>query len=352
MSSSTSSSDAAGWRGFFCLAAGTAAVLVGVLYAFVVLVDPWGMLPLSLPLNRVPVTSNQRFSYPSLARSPAFDSAIFGTSTSRLLRPAVLDPEFQARFANLAMNDATVYEMSRLFRVFRRAHPAPDMVMVGLDVRWCVTGDSYEKLTPRPFPEWMYHRDLWRGYGEMFNLFAVQEAGKEFGVLTGLKRQDMGDDGYTRFVPPDSEYDPARALAHLQEAGPEMPPGDPTGDPAGWRYPALEVLHDDLATLPPRSRKLLFFVPYNHRLLSPPDDPRAHLWNECKRRAVQLGRAIPNSVVVDFMLPTPITEADDNYWDGMHYRVRVADRLARDLAAADRDEASADYRVLLNRRTE
>ena len=66
--------------------------MVAALYAFVVLVDPWGSLPMDLKLDRVPVTSNQRFAYPVLARSDAFDSAIFGTSTSRLLRPAALNP--------------------------------------------------------------------------------------------------------------------------------------------------------------------------------------------------------------------------------------------------------------------
>ena len=184
MSSSTSSSD---WRRFFRLAAGTAVLAVAVIYAFVVLVDPFDTLPLSPPADRVPVASNARFAFPSLARSDRFDSAIFGTSTSRLLRPAVLNAEFGARFVNLAMNAATAYEQSRLMAVFRTAHPAARVVLVGLDISHCEPGDAEAKFTPRPFPAWMYDGSLWRGYGEMFNLYAVQEAGQEFGILTGLK---------------------------------------------------------------------------------------------------------------------------------------------------------------------
>ena len=226
MSSSISSSDpTAVWRRFFWLTVGTAAGLVGLIYAFVVLVDPWGSLPWSLPLDRVPVTSNQRFAYPALARSAKFDSAVFGDSTSRLLRPAELDPPFGARFANLAMNDATPYEISRLLLVFAAAHPGAKVVMVGIDLSWCVTGDSFEQLTPRAFPEWMYRSNRWDGYAQMFNLFAVQEAGKEFGVLTGLKRADIGRDGYTIFVPPDDQYDLARAGLHIREALPRVPSG-------------------------------------------------------------------------------------------------------------------------------
>jgi hypothetical protein len=346
MSSSTSSSDPPRWRRFFRLAAGTAAAVVAVLYAFVVLVDPWGSLPVSWPLDRAPVTSNQRFAYPVLARSAAFDSAIFGTSTSRLLRPAVLNPAFGARFANLAMNDDTPYEMSRLMDVFARAHPAAKMVMLGVDSPWCGTGDSYQKLTPRPFPEWMYGRNRWRGYAEMLNLFAVQEAGKEFGLLTGLKKPDMGRDGYTRFVPPDDQYDAARAEAHLQEAEPRVPAGVRTGAPSGWRFPALETMSSDLAALLPATRKLLFFTPYHVRLLSVPGSDGAAVWAECKRRVADLARTIPNVTVVDFMFPSPITTVDSNYWDPLHYRAGVGDQLARDLVAAGRGEVSPHYRVL------
>jgi hypothetical protein len=280
MSSSISSSDVPAdapsvWRRFFGLAAGSAAAFAAVVYLFVVVVDPWGMLPLSPPFDRVPVTGNQRFSYPMLARSPRFDSAILGTSTSRLLRPAALDPAFGARFVNLAMNAATPFEISSMFTVFRRAHKQPKIVLLGLDFPWCATGDSYQKLTERAFPAWMYGRDRWRGYGDMFNLFTVQEAGKQFGVLTGLKRPDMGRDGYIRFVPPDSQYDPARALAHLRADGVVVPVGERTGPPETWRFPALEVLRDDLSRLPAETHRILFFTPYNHRLLAPPGSAAA-----------------------------------------------------------------------------
>jgi hypothetical protein len=340
MSSSTSSSD---WRRFFCLAAGTAALAAGVIYAFVVLVDPFDTLPLSPPVDRVPVATNSRFSFAALARSQQFDSAVFGTSTSRLLRPVALNAEFGAHFVNLAMNDATAYEQSELMRVFARAHPIAKVVMVGLDVRWCVTGDQYQQLTPRPFPRWMYDDSPWRGYAEMFNMYAVQEAGQQFGIMIGIKREKYGRDGYTSFVPPDSAYDAARVAVHLRQAGPEVPEGEREGEPQSWRYPALEQLHADLDQFAHVTRKLLFFVPYNHVLLSAAGSPGAQVWDECKRRVALID--VPNTVVIDFMRPSPITTADDNYWDALHYRIDVADRIARDLAHASEGKPSDDYVV-------
>jgi hypothetical protein len=343
MSSSTSSSD---WRRFFRLAAGTAALAVAIVYIFVALVDPFDTLPLSPPADRVPVAGNQRFAYPSLARSPRFDSAVFGTSTSRLLRPSVLNAEFGARFANLAMNAATAYEQTHLMAVFAAAHPAARVVLVGIDIAYCMPGSAEIKFTPREFPAWMYTGSRWRGYAHMFNLYAVQEAGQEFGILFGFKKQVFGSDGYTNFVPPDSAYDPARVAVHLEDAPPFAPPGEHDGDPAQWRYIGLDRLDAQLAAFDSRTRKILFFVPYFQRLMPPPGSAGDMVWRECKRRVAALARRVPNALAVDFMRASPITRAGDNYWDGQHYRIGIAERIARDLAAADRGEESEDYSIL------
>ncbi len=334
------------WLRFFRLAVGTAAVVIGVIYAFVVTVDPWDSLPLSPSLDRAPVTSNQRFAYPALARSPRFDSAVFGTSTSRLLRPSALNAAFGARFVNLAMNAATPWEQTRLMAVFLRAHPAANRIVLGIDVPWCDTGDAIPHLTPRPFPAWLFDGSPWRGYREMLNMFAIQEAGKEFGVLTHLKHEDQGRDGYTIFVPPDDRYDHAKAQAHLRADGVAVPSGPRSGPAASWRFSAFDDLRLVLAELPPDAETILFFVPYNHVRLPPPGHPAAEVWSECKRRAAILASDLGRTLVVDFMKPSAITNNDDGYWDAQHYRVGVADRVAGGLAGASRGEASPDYDIL------
>ena len=82
--------------------------------------------------------------------------------------------------------------------------------------------------------------------------------------------------------------------------------------------------------------------------MPPSDAPGAAVWRECKQRVAALAARVPNALAVDFMRPSPITSVDDNYWDGMHYRIAIADRIARDLGAADRGEASPDYVLLAN----
>lgn len=220
-------------------------------------------------------------------------------------------------------------------------------MMLGLDVRWCVTGDSYLKFTPRPFPGWMYGTNRWAGYAHMLNMYAVQEAGQEFGILFGIKRPTYGRNGYTSFVPPDGEYDPARVAMHLRGLARQMPPGPHKGLPQSWRYPALALMEQEIRALPAATRKVLFFVPLNHVLIPPAGSEEDVAWSECKRRVGDLAASLLNALAVDFMRSSPITEDDNNYWDAQHYRVDVAVRLAKDLADAARGETNADFRMII-----
>ena len=305
-----------------------------MLYAFVVAIDPWGMLPLSPPLPRVPISSNARFSHPALARSPRFDAAVLGTSTARLLRPVDLDPEFGARFVNLAMNSATAWEQTRLLEVFLRAHKAPLAVLIDLDGAWC--GPVAERLTPRPFPEWMYGTGRWRGYREILTPYAVQEAANQLMVMLHLKKQRYGSDGYTSFVPPDAAYDPARVDAAFAR----WPPTDetPVSGDEDERFPALALLGPALRSIPAATRVVLFFPPAHVEQQGEPGSRTAVRWARCKREATRIA-AERGATVFDMLIPSAITTDRANYWDPLHYRVAVAGRIAALLGGAPGDEA-------------
>lgn len=337
MISSISSSDP--WRGFCRRLLGLALALGAAIYAFVFILDPFDTLALSPPFDRSPVTTNARYAFPALARTSAFDSVILGTSTSRLLRPAELDPLFGARFANLAMNSATAYEQWRLGMLFARHHPDAKVLLVGIDIVWCETDDRIAKYTERSFPEWMYDDNPWNDYLEQFNLYAVEQAGIAFGVLTGLRPRRYGRDGYTNFLPDDSAYDIARARAHLYPGGvaaitPLVPPAQMSAEERqALRFPALALLRDLLGAAP-KAEKMLFLVPYHLAAQPRPGSREAIIWGECKTRLAALAATVPGTRLVDFMIPSAVTRADDNYWDPLHYRMRISSWLARSLRAA------------------
>ncbi len=340
MSSSTSNSSAGPerWHRFartFLLTTGT---LLAVLYGFVAVVDPWDALPLSPPLPRVPISSNARFSFPALARSPQFDAILLGTSTARLLQPAHLNPLFGARFANLAMNSATAWEQTRLLEVFLRAHPAPRAVLIGLDAEWC--GPTAPRVTARPFPEWMYAPNPWPGYREILTPYAVQEAANQFAVMAGWKRRRYGLDGYTSFVPDDAAYDTARVDAAFARWDPTDP--TPAQHSDQFNFPAHALLRQALAAIPSSARTVLFFAPYHVSRHGAPGSRDAARWAACKASAAALARAA-GAELLDFLVPSPLTTNRDNYWDPLHYRVAMAGTLARALALGE----GADFRRLV-----
>ena len=342
MSSSTSSSDPA-WRRFFQRAVATAAIGCAVLYAFVALVDPWGVLPFHIPAERPPISTNARYAFAGLARSDRFDAAIFGTSTSRMLRPASLNEAFGARFANLAMNAATAYEQSRLFDVFLRAHPRPRAVIIGLDHVWCDAG-PLQRYTPRAFPEAFYEASPWPAYREMLSFYAVQEAGRQFAVLTGMMRPRYGRDGYTRFLPPEERYDAARAAANLPPLPPETSRHIAT-PPADLPMPPMALLQRMVAATPGDTRLVLVFMPLYLGAQGAPGSGSAAVTEACKREVVAMARARPGTVVLDYWRASPITREPTNYWDPMHYRDAIAERIEAALSRAARGApgGSEDY---------
>jgi len=322
------------WRRFVRLYLVAAAVMLAVLYGFVIIVDPWDALPLSPRLPRVPISTNARYSFPALARSERFDSVVLGDSSARLLRPVDLDPGFGARFANLAMNSATAYEQSRMLEVFLRAHPSPRVVIVAMDQAWC--GETFQRTTPRPFPDWMYQSNRWPAYREMLTPYAVQEAWNQFAVMVGLKRRRYGLDGYTNFVPPDDTYDRARRdQAFLRWPSLDHRPPPPPGTEAA--LPALPLLDAMLASLPQGTRKILFFTPYHIDQMGAPGSLTAWRWDACKRAVTTIALR-DGAELLDFMVPGAITDARDNFWDPVHYRQSVVARVTEGLIRG----ASAD----------
>lgn len=327
------------WRGFWKTALGTTLGLAGGLYAALVLIDPYDSMPFSLPLERAPITQNQRFSYPAIARDPAFDSLVMGTSTSRLLRPAKLDALFGGRFANLSLNSGTAYEQTQLLKLFARHHAEVRTVVVGIDVVWCEIGERYEKFTFRPFPPWLYDEDPWNDLLHVFNLPTIEQAGRLLAYLAGLREGNYGPDGYADFLPPPGDYDLAKVRRGIYGTEPPrvraavVPPAAPeAAERQGWRFPTHALMREILAALPEDTLKVLYFVPYHHFGQSAAGSAEEARWQECKRRLTRMAGEFRNAHVLDFMFASEITLRDENYWDVLHYTVDVADRVSELIA--------------------
>ena len=152
------------WRRFVLRFLGVLISGVIAIYLFVLLADPYDVIPFSLPIDRRIVSISDRFMYPQIVRSRRFDSLIIGTSTSRLLDPESLDRLFHVRIANLAMSSGMAWEQKTMLDLFLGAVGPPKVLIVGLDGVWCDTRADRHRTTFRGFPYWLYRDSPWKGF--------------------------------------------------------------------------------------------------------------------------------------------------------------------------------------------
>ncbi len=352
MSISNSERALAAWRRFVALLLILIATGILGLFLFVAVADPYDSLAFSPPWKRYRVTGNERYAFPGMIRHGNFDGAVFGTSTVMLLDPDRLDRVLGGHFGNFGMGSATAWEQAQLLRFLsEHSRITPRILVVGLDIAWCSPLSPAPKLTFRPFPPWEYDDDPWNDYAHLLNSRVVGHSLRQVLTMAGLVPPSFRDDGYFQFVPDDGLYDPARAAAMIHDSGDgrKVPITDfpeASEQPAGWTFPDLALLAGSLDHFPPTTQKLLMFVPYNIAKFSSPAE-----WDQfgqCKKAVTELARSRANTMVIDFMRPTPLTRDDTAYWDVRHYRIGpaadIVDALGK--AVAEGEDEGQLFKVL------
>ena len=319
------------------------------------LVDPYGVVSFSLPIKRPVMSDNQRAMYFQIVRGGQFDSLIVGTSTAMLIDPASLNEPFGARFVNLAMPSATAWEQRKLVRFFLHEAGTPKVLVVALDRAWCETRverktDAYEEL-----PDWLYDGKSWNRYLYLLNRNAAQIALRLALFNLGFGTERIRSDGFAPlFLPPDNQYDPVRAQREIWNGrAPTLPPARPPVSPGPkmrtFPFPALDWLDDILAQLPAATTNVLALMPVHVAAQAWPGTQLAVQEDECKDRIEEVARRRGASMV-DWRIASAITRTDENYWDALHYRLPIAQKIARDLAGAVFEQRRSDdnsYRLVV-----
>lgn len=332
-----------GWRGWTRAFVLTGLTLTALLFGFIAALDPYGTRVQAGEQARPLMDLNQRFMYPQIVKSGAFDSAVLGTSTMRLLDPRILSTGLSARFANLGMNAATPWEQTRIADLFARRVAAPKVVVWGIDQTWCEADATSEsrRLTPRPFPPWLYDDHAWNDWPQQLNFTTLEIALRLAAHRLGLQPERLRGDGYEVFTPPEGTYDLARARLHLYRGhgghAPDLTPQSPPAaisatERAGWRFPALAWLEQGLAAFPAATRRLIVLPPVHAGALPREGSAGWQRFEACKAQIAAIaGRQ--HAVVADYAHPSGLTREDSNYWDPLHYRLPTARRIEADLIA-------------------
>jgi hypothetical protein len=343
------------WGGFLARALAIFALALGLALALIVLMNPFGNLPVRAAGVHVIMDTNDRYQFPAIVRSGAFDSAVFGTSSSRLLDPVWLEAAFGGRFANLGLNDGRAWEQYQLALLFLRTVPAPRTLLFGLDWVWCAADADVDRVTARGFPTWVYDDNAWNDWLYILNWRATDTALRRLAHRFGLMRARYPANGFEVFVLPDTAYDAARARQHIWRArsAESVQPLTPAyrtteEDRSGWQFPALAWLDEALGRMPAGARAILAFMPAHVAGQPQPGSREAAREAECKARIAAIA-ARRGVAFVDFKFPSPITTSDANYWDPLHYRLPIAQRIVEGIARAvttARDDPDGDWRVL------
>ena len=329
--------------------------LIAALCLTIWLVDPYGASPFRLPVARPIMDLNQRYMYPQVVRSHAFDSVVIGTSTSRLLDPEGLNRAFGGRFANLAMNAATAWEQMELAKLYLRHTPTPKTFILGLDQMWCADDKTLVKITFRGFPAWMYDDNPWNDLAELINLKTLEITGRLIGFHLGLMPERIRSDGYEIFTPPEASYNLARARFHIwgDRASAQLSPVVPAvvlsdADANRIVWPAISWLDDILTAIPKTTTRIVAFMPLHIAAQPLPGSLSDAQYNACKQR-IRATASKHGIGVIDFSIPSAITQDDANYWDPLHYRLPIAERIVAALKNATTTRRDADdgiYKIL------
>jgi hypothetical protein len=344
---------AVSWRASNRLFLGTFGGILAAVYLFVLLVDPYGAVPFSLPFER-PIMTTQRQMYPQILRTGRYDSVVVGTSTVRLLDPAALDRALGGHFASFAMPSETAWEQVQVIDYFRRTVAAPKAVLIGIDHEWCYRDANaflreYDAVRERDFPAWAFDGNRWSSILYLLNIPTVDAAVRTVGHLMGKVPEKVRDDGYEVMTAVEASYDPARVHDKIWGLPRDLPWGhlSEIGRDA-MDLPALPWLDASLSALPATTRKILMLPPVHAHMLPEPGSLRAAQEAQCKSRIDAIARR-RGAVLVDWRIASELAAEDTHFYDPVHYRLPIAYQLIDDLAhivGEGRESPDGSYRIL------
>lgn len=335
------------WKRFVLVLISTFAGLLGATLLFVVVMNPYGNLPVRIAGPHVITDTNQRFQHPSIIRSGKFDSAVFGTSSSALLDPGQLEQVFGGHWANLAMDDARAWEQVQLVKFFLRNVPRPATLLFGLDLVWCEADADLKRITRRGFPEWLYDAEPLNDWGYLANSKTFEIALRQALTRLGWQEPRVPPNGYNVFTPPENSYDAKKAEQHIWQGQSKQAffnrssASNITAEDRGqWAFPALSWLANLADSVPAGTRAIFVWLPQHITVYAPQGSLEYERQIACKSRAADIvtSRGFPS---IDFRIASAITTNDRNYWDRVHYRLPIAHMIVAGIQQALRDRSDS-----------
>jgi hypothetical protein len=319
MSLSTSSSDSQAWGRWLAMFVCMSALGAGVIFALVVLVDPYdsgrfGFIGIEGIRDESPRTANA-----SRGRDPQFSAAVFGNSTGQLLKPTELSQATGMRFVQLTVPGTGPREQIALLRWFVGHHARADALVIVTDPVWCTDDPALPIFNPFPF--WLYSDSPIEYLGRLFSSRALGRWVRRVQLGLGL-RTPSAPDGYWNY----------ELLGH-GEFRPAPPPNEPadTAVVGETQFPAIEQLAGFIANVS-NVPVVLVMPPMIASNIPRTETREGARLAACKAALARLVAGRPNSNFLDFRVDDPVTRDQKNFLDPIHYRAPVARLMEQRIA--------------------
>lgn len=329
MSSSTSSSKG-DWGGFGRTFLVAATLLVAALLVLAFLVDPYdsGRSPLKLKSGVSP--QGPRTAAASRGRDPHFSGAIFGNSHIQLVSPEQLTQLTGVPFVSLIAPATGPRESLVLLDWYLRHRQEPAKALViGIDVRWCMSDPTL--AIEKPFPFWLFERSTAAYLGGLVRFDVMEETLRRLRYLSAKVPERARPDGYWDY---EAGYevqgfhsDPGRRAKLLE-------PLDASGGNVAGPFPAATALRQLLDRMAPEVPVVLVRPPNFVSALPVPGTVGARADAACRDVYARLAAERPRTALVDWRIDRPENREPDNYFDHTHYRQRIARPLGAAIAEA------------------
>jgi hypothetical protein len=340
------------WRRFALVFAGVFAGVVGIAYAFIILVDPYDSgrfvsfglrSPYDVTTNRVAdltgtiptsaassgaafgdTDTSQRTSNVALGRSARFNAAIFGNSHGQLLSPQRLSRATGLSFVQLTVPGSNVREQLAMMHWFIAHHADIGAMVLALDERWCVTDPALPVRTPFPF--WLYGDSDFVYLANALSTRSFRDSIRRVAAAFGSP-SSVDPAGY-------ADYEMGKAWT-FKPGRPATADEFPTrGEHGGPDFPGLIRLDAVLGEIPATTPVVIVMPPQFYTRLPLAGTPAAQFRDACKERIARRARRGTGSAFIDFLVDSEIARSPENFMDDEHYRRNIAQIIEADIAGA------------------
>jgi hypothetical protein len=310
------------WRRFALTFLGVFGGGVGLVYAALLVIDPYDTGRFPTFMKTGVVDEGQRTSNASHGRDPRFTAAVIGNSRGQMLDPVKLSDLTGMDFVQLTTPASGPVEQMTMLRYFMAYHRKIDAIILTVDERWCGHDQSLPIILPFPF--WLYRGNL-EYLGHVMSTRALTFAARRVKMELGLVPADDAR-GY-------QDYE----TGHYRNFRPRpLQPVEPAAAaPLDTPFAGFDLLDPVLAELPATTHVVFLMSPVYQEFLDQELDPQivADL-PRCKAEVAARAEARSNTTLLDYFVESPISRDAENFMDTQHFRLNIARLLEARIAEA------------------